>query len=309
MTSDERRDSSRDKGLVDWLDRVSGRISFVRDAYVNEVELDYSARSIDDLEEFLLCHFDTPAELVDDPWIVDGVIGYLGEMLARLAGGGWTAADPDRVYRRLPLIEAAEELHLRPLSPSDLVLAAVRRRTGEEFGAAYAAWEQAVAAYRITHPSWTPIKRPTPGIEPVDPQESDIVYLREWLTAREHAFPAWVAAYGADAGWDYSVDSLDTLGVLVMRYTPTVAEIEDPANAVFLDGAAWYIGETWRRVKGGRWCYRHGDPEVAVYVGYPYVESPDPDGKKGVPFRAMRRLVKQGNPRQLREQYEMFVQW
>jgi hypothetical protein len=299
-----------DSGLDAWLDRVSGRIAFVADFGDEDVTLDYSPGSLEELEDFLVGRFDTPAALLDDDqkWIVEGAIGYVGEMLARLAGGGWRVADaPDRVYRHLPVIEPDPALPVAPVSPSDLVLAAVLGRTGEVFLRAYGDWERAVSGYRATHPSWLPTKRPTPGIEPVEPTGSEVEYLREWLATRERGFPGWVAAYGTGVAWDHSPESLDALGELVLGRTPTVGAVEDPANAAFIDGAAWYCGETWRRVRNGRWCYWHGDPETAIYEGYPFVESPDPEGKKGVPFRALRFMVKRRDPHHLRGQYAMFA--
>jgi hypothetical protein len=307
VIGDDREDSTLDA----WLDRVSGRIAFVTDIYDYEITLDYSPGSLGELEEFLVGRYETPAALLDhdEVWVVEGAIGYVGEMLARLAGGGWRAADdPNRVYRCLPVIEADQALRIPPASPSDLVLAAVRgQTTGEVFRQAYEDWERAVSGYRAAHPSWLPTRRPTPGIEPVAPTESEVRYLREWLATREGTFPDWVASYGTGIAWDHSPESLDALGELVLGRTPTVPEVEDPANAAFIDGAAWYCGETWRRVRDGRWCYWHGDPDAAVYEGYPFVESPEPDGKKGVPFRALRLTVKRRDPHLLRGQYDVFV--
>jgi hypothetical protein len=193
------------------------------------------------------------------------------------------------------------------VSPADLALETVRDQRGGLFQEAYATWERAVTAYQQVHPSWSPTKRPTPGIDPVEEDRSDARYLASWLATRDREFPGWGATYGQGVAWDFSSGSLSALGELVLRLTPTLAELHDPANAAFVDGAAWYVGETLRRVKGGRWYYQHGDPDTEVYTGYPYVRQLDPDDNATVPMRALRLLVKRGDRDHLRQRYERFA--
>jgi hypothetical protein len=298
--------------VEEWLARLPVRLHFLEEFQTrDEVDLDFSADSLDGLEEYVLARFETPDEVPDDEdgeWLVEGVAAYVGEAMLRLAGGGWRpAADPGRAPGQVPLIRADEALGLPPVSPADLVLAAIRGHDGGEFRRAYTSWERAVQVYRAAHPSWTPTKEPTPGVDPVRPEESEIQYLTTWLAEREQAFPDWVAQYGPGTGWDFSARSLDDLGSLVLRLTPTVAALDDPANRGFVDGAAWYAGEALRRVKGGRWRYRHGDPELNLFAGHPYVEQLGEDGATGVPRRALQALVERQDPHHLLHRYEAFA--
>lgn len=298
-------DDYRNLSLDDWLDGIPARLYSLQDFELREdVRLDFDVSSLDGVEQVLLERFSAPADLRQpgvEPF-VGGVIAYLGETLLRLAGGGWRVEDSDS-----PLIEADSELGLRAVSPFGLLVEAVRARSGRQLRGAYAAWERAVAVYRAAHPTWSPVKRPTPGLDPIVFEDSEVRYLQTWLAERQLAFPGWVATYGQGASWDFSPESLDALGALVLRLTPTVEDLDDEGNAAFVEGAIWYLGEALRRVQGGRWCYRDGDPEVNLFEGHPYVEQLGEHAASGVPFYAVRVLVQRGDPDHLRRRYETFA--
>jgi hypothetical protein len=290
-----------------WFARLPERLQYLEAFHTrDEVDLDFSADSLPGLERHVLNWFEAPDEVHadrDSQWAFEGVAGYVGEVMLRLTGGGWRAPSVEEV----PLIEADETLGLAPTSPAGLVLSAVHRRTGDEFRRAYADWDGAVRAYQESHPSWAPTKRPTPGVDPFQPEESDVEHLNHWLAERERSFGHWSAEYGPGIGWDFSARSLDELGALVLRLTPTPDSLDDPANRQFVEGAEWYAGEAWRRVKGDRWIYRHGDPDVNMFDGYPFVEQPGEDGIAAVPHHALAWLVTRQDPHHLYRHYEGFA--
>lgn len=68
---------------------------------------------------------------------------------------------------------------------------------------------------------------------------------------------------------DYAPASLDRLeAFLIERYPGVDAIKSDPEP--YLDGAARYVGEVFRRNIGGRWRLRDDDPKY-VYAGLPEV--------------------------------------
>jgi len=290
--------------VEEWLARLPDRLDYLGDFHIRDrVVLDFTGDSLAGVEGYLLDWFATADGVPGDEegeWVFEGVAGYLGEVLLRLAGGAWRAP----AVRGVALIGADEALGLAPLSTADLVLAAVRDRTGAEFGRAYADWDRAVQAYQRSHPGWTPTKTPTPGVDPVELPPADIDHLAGWLAERERDFARWSAAYGTGTTWDFSARSLDELGALVLRRIPTSVALDDPANRAFVEGAEWYAGEVWRRAKGGRWVYRHGDPNVNMFDGYPFVER---TGLAAVPHFTLLVVVEQRDPHHLYRQYEGFA--
>lgn len=292
-----------------WREGVAGGIQFLREHYEDDLGLDFSADTMEWVESFLGEEFETPEAMDEESAqvMIDGLVCYVGEMLLRVGGGGWR--EPGRpTYQDFPVVVADPVLGLDPVAPSELLLATVRGERTEPIQETYAAWRRAVDAYQREQPSWSPAKEPTPNLEPVPGRgEADARYLRDWLAAREAAFPDWVATYGVGVAWDFSPESLDALGALVMRVTPTLEALHGREHAAFVDGASWYVGEALRRVKGGAWHFEAGDPEEGVYLGWPYVRQPPPYDWAAVPMRALRKLLKDGDPHKLRKRYQDFA--
>lgn len=283
------------ENLDEWIVRLPARLDVLRDYEMDDEDgLDFSPGTLPDVETYLLGRFDSLDEVAgeEEVEILEGAAAYVGEVLLRLTGGGWAAAGPD-----VPPIEPDPALGLPAVFPLQMVREAIRDRSGDRFAGRYAEWDRTVRDHRAAHPSWTPVKRPTPGVDPVVSEQSDADYLASWLAGQENAFPQWSREYGAGAGWDFSAESLDRLGALVLRSTPTVDG--------FTDVADWYFGEALRRAGGGRWRFQQGDPEFHLYAGHPYVEKAD--GTTAVPRRALEALVEQADPHHLRKRYEGFV--
>jgi len=69
------------------------------------------------------------------------------------------------------------------------------------------------------------------------------------------------------AALDFAPASLDRLEAFLLERYPSVEAIKaDPEP--YLDGAARYVGEVFRRHIGGRWRMRMDDPKY-VYAGLP----------------------------------------
>lgn len=141
---------------------------------------------------------------------------------------------------------------------------------------------------------------------PGEPGATEAEPLQRWLGTRQAGFAHWNATYGDGVTWDHSPESLEALGAIVLRRTSTLDVLADPANTDFVEGASWYIGEALRRVEGGRWFHRDGDPEVNLFDSYPFVEQDGPNANSAVPYRALRVLIKRGDPQHLRQRYDDF---
>ncbi|ROO62702.1 hypothetical protein EDC02_4689 [Micromonospora sp. Llam0] len=286
---------------VAWQVRLSERLFRLKESLARDegLELDFSPESLAGLEAFLTSSYEDTEDVrtdEDGEWIAEGAAAYVGELLLRSAGGHW-GEEKDPAPWNVPPIHADQALALPPLAPLGLVLAAVggegvlRRQ--------YAEWTEAVRAYQAGHPSWSPAKRWTPVVDPVPVEQSEHEYLANWLATQERAFPGWVQQYGMGITWDFSRASLEALGTLLLTC--------DVTNADFLNVAAWYAGETMRRVRGGVWKYRHGDPDASPYLGQPYLRQRSEDGAFGRPVLAIKISLRQNDFSHLLRQYDAYV--
>jgi hypothetical protein len=67
---------------------------------------------------------------------------------------------------------------------------------------------------------------------------------------------------------DYSIDSLDVLEAWLLERYPNPEAAVETSETLPLDGAARYIGETFRKTIGGRWWV---DPEGEIMNGLPLI--------------------------------------
>ena|SRR5688572_3311092 len=93
--------------------------------------------------------------------------------------------------------------------------------------------------------------------------------FEHWLAHMDDALAEFFARLPPElgAGLDYSPASLDRLEAFLLQRYPDIEAIKaDPEP--YLDGAARYVGEAFRRNIGGRWRMRMDDPKY-VYAGLP----------------------------------------
>jgi len=114
--------------------------------------------------------------------------------------------------------------------------------------------------------------------------------LDAWLAERRKKFPVWANQYPGT--WDYSPGSIDALTELALKLFHTTEQFNDPANADFVDGSSWDLGEVLCRSVGARWVHR---PHMAARDGSPpaagYHVQINDDADTTSPFRLLRLSI------------------
>nr|WP_231973761.1 MULTISPECIES: hypothetical protein [unclassified Mycobacterium] len=322
-------ESSAEESLNWWLDWINVLIDAAADTQLRAaVPLDYSEASLRAVEGLLRDRYASPGRLLRQESLLAGLAAYLGETLMRVGGGAWewtTDAHPDsgtalprdpqllrRVARHrwrlmpddepdavgLPIVAADPGTGLPRLSPVHLLLDAAGSGDGEVLAGVYQHWRRVVAERAAARPGWVPVKQHTlvDGVSPSTPAAA----LDEWLDQQREGFARWSALHGGD--WDFSGDTVDRLAALVSRVTPTVGALNDPANAEFVHGATYYLGELLRRGYPSRWVYRdfrdEGDPEICNFA----LQLDDHSGFTS-PYYLLRLMLRRGDPNYLRIRY------
>ncbi|WP_157172354.1 hypothetical protein [Nocardia pneumoniae] len=131
----------------EWVDNFGLRIDRLKANLPEDVRLDSSSASLGRLEAEVLRRFGEVSQLSapEAQPFLEGVVAYVGDMLIRVGGGGWSGDN----YRDVPLLEMIgiqpnEDYDLEKVEPMDLLRAVVRERDGDLFMWLYHAWEDTV---------------------------------------------------------------------------------------------------------------------------------------------------------------------
>lgn len=106
--------------------------------------------------------------------------------------------------------------------------------------------------------------------------------------------------------WDYSPDSIDRLTAPVLDVTPTVEAFHDLANAEFVDGASYYLGEMLRRGYPSRWAYRDFSDEGDSITANFKIQLNDATGFTA-PYHLLSHMVRHKDPADIRGYYDEWV--
>ncbi|MFD3942694.1 hypothetical protein [Streptomyces sp. NPDC058579] len=278
--------------LAAWIDDVPARVMRLDTWYTPEdFTPDMSQESLRLLEDALVFTYQ-PEGTPESQDFLQGAMAYLGEALMAVGGGRWAMSAADR-----PVVLPDPALGLAPLDPLELIISAQEGDRSGAFTEAADELRAAVAAHREREPGWKPAKEPTPGLDPWA-ADAPHPWLAGWLTERRDDFPAWAADAGPGA-WDFSPESLETLGrLMVERFTAKDA-YRAAEDTPFVQGAVWYVGEVAVRHRHGAWTYREApegipreEVEKNIYLERPFVNQPTVrDGVGEVPFYALLATV------------------
>lgn len=99
-----------------------------------------------------------------------------------------------------------------------------------------------------------------------DPQEQ----FQHWLAHMSDALETFMDLLppAVQARLDYQPESLAILERFLLDRYENVDAVSKSSETTYLDGAARYVGEVFRKGIGGRWQIRFDDPKY-VYFGLP----------------------------------------
>lgn len=293
---------------VDWREAVAPLLARLEDFELPDVPLDFSASSLDALEAALLDRIPAGQTLRFDARDLTGsATAYVGEVLLRIAGGGWRWDDAEG----LPCIALDPALGRSAFSPFAVIRDATTERTGSALHDRADTLSALVARHRAEHPGWSPTKELTPAVDHVarrEPEPGSL--LAVWVDEGRRIFERDAAA---DPRWDFGVESLDALEDEVRRRVPSVEALASAEHADLVHWAHWYGGEVVRRAGGGVWAHRVEDPRRPsgmpdLWAGRPFVADVGPRKQSESPYVVFRVAVRTGREGVVRERLEGLLQ-
>jgi len=132
-------------------------------------------------------------------------------------------------------------------------------------------------------------------------------FLDAWLAGMDEALTGWRGRFlSQDFPYDFSLDSLDALELIVLDGFPDRGAVEAARDAPFIEGAVRYLGETLIRSVPGRWGYQDMSGDTATsnpYERIPTIRSNTPIGFMHAvnPLRRLAYLANKREPHTFRD--------
>ena len=97
----------------------------------NDLNLDFSIEALDALEEWMLAHYSSPQDLINDPRMLDLLTVYIGETYRRL-GGKWfmDLENKKNAFYAMPVLKELTLRRAGSMTPLIDATASLNRRTG-----------------------------------------------------------------------------------------------------------------------------------------------------------------------------------
>lgn len=93
----------------EWIFFISDKLDYMTDTFAKEngLNLDFSVESIDALEEWMLAHYSSPQDLINDPRMHDLLTVYIGETYRQHLGGKWfiDLENKKNAYYAMPILK------------------------------------------------------------------------------------------------------------------------------------------------------------------------------------------------------------
>lgn len=99
----------------EWISCISNKMDKFTQEFAgnNHLILDYTMASLDDLEKWILSHYQDVIELIDDGSTLDYLTVYIGETFREYLGGEWVMELKDNKDPSYPILILSETAHRR----------------------------------------------------------------------------------------------------------------------------------------------------------------------------------------------------
>lgn len=118
----------------EWLILIDFKMDYFTGEFAEEqnLTLDYSIRSLDDLEGWILDHFDDHKKLIADRKLLDYLTIYIGETFRKHIGGKWFIDLNDRrnAYYSMPVLTDPSYRGESYKAPTTYATACISRKKG-----------------------------------------------------------------------------------------------------------------------------------------------------------------------------------
>ena len=118
----------------EWIFYISDKMDYFTEEFAKEQSLilDYSMESLDDLEAWILDHFDDAKELIAEGQLLDYLTIYIGETFRKYIGGKWfiDLENKKNAYFSMPVLTDPSYKGVVYKTPMTYATACISRKKG-----------------------------------------------------------------------------------------------------------------------------------------------------------------------------------
>ena len=119
----------------EWIFQIEFKMDYFTSDFAQEqnLTLDYSMQSLDDLEAWLLTHYDNHHVLTEDKKLLDYLTVYIGETFRKHLGGKWfiDLKNKKNAYYSMPVLTDPSYRGEVYIAPMTFATACISRKDGQ----------------------------------------------------------------------------------------------------------------------------------------------------------------------------------
>ena len=119
----------------DWIILIDFKMDYFTGEFVKEqnLKLDYSIESLDELEGWILANYKEVNDLIADRKMLDYLTVYVGETIRKNLGGKWVIdlENKENVFYSMPVVINPDRRRAPHLCPLTLSTASIDRQKGK----------------------------------------------------------------------------------------------------------------------------------------------------------------------------------
>lgn len=125
------------ENFQEWIFFISDKMDYLTNVFAKEqgLVLDYSLKSLDQLEKWLLLHFENSSEIIvdDKAELLDYLLIYVGQTFRQYIGGRWLIDldNKQNAYYSMPVLSDKNYKGAIYKAPMLLITASINRKKGD----------------------------------------------------------------------------------------------------------------------------------------------------------------------------------
>lgn len=123
------------ENFEEWIILIPFKMEYFTDTFAgeNNLKLDYSIESLDELEKWILSNYKKVNDLIEDRKTLDYMTVYIGETFRKYIGGKWyiDLKNKKNVFYSMPVLTSPEYKGITCQSPMIYATASIDRQKGD----------------------------------------------------------------------------------------------------------------------------------------------------------------------------------